>query len=169
MRITLAVLAVLVLAGCVDRSQTRYYTREPFQTGSVAWAMGTGSNSLTGSAVFKHGGGEARPCTDVPVRLVPDSAYARLRLQELFGSELAGTTTGSGFGIYGPERFDAGWLEAAKTANCGVQGSFAFDSVPDGTWYVVSTWVAWDKDGRGSTMFKRVDLKGGQAVTINLP
>jgi hypothetical protein len=169
-KIRSALLIVLAVAACSDGPPRKYYSREPFQPADVAWSMASGTNSLTGTAVFKYADNEPRPCADVPVRLVPDSPYARLRLQELYGSDLSGVSSGPGYGLYGPERVDYRWLDTAKTAHCNSQGSFSFEGVPDGVWYVVSAWGAWtDKEGRGAAMFKRVELRGGQAVTINLP
>ncbi len=168
MRIQFAVLAASLALGACDGSQPRYHTRTPFHAGDVAWATATGANSLTGAVEFRSGG-VAHPCHGVPVQLVPDSAYARLRLKELYGSDAWGISSGPNFGSHGPERYDARWLESGRSTTCS-QGRFGFEGVPDGVWYVVSSWMApGAKDAHGISLFKRVELRGGQAATINLP
>ena len=169
MKIGFALLTALAVTACADRPPLKYLTREPFSPQDVAWSTVPGANSLSGSVLFEYWNNQPRPCAEVPVRLVPDSAYARRRLQELYGSDAAGVSSGPGYGGYGPEKFDFRWLESGKTADCN-QGSYSFEGVADGTWYVVSSWMMpGDKDGRGVSMFKRVELRGGHAVQLNLP
>ncbi len=165
--------AALALVACADERPTpRIHTRQAFNPDVVAWSKAVGPNSVSGTAMFTTVAGDSRPCANIPVRLVPDSQYARQRFLEHYGSDVAGRTSGPDFNAYGPEKFDNVYLDMGKTASCNPQGSFTFDGVADGTWYVVSTMV-WPGSSashtQGRSMFKRVEVRGGQAVAVTLP
>lgn len=170
MKFKLVLLAVLtmVLAAC-STTAPRYYSRTPFWTDDVAASGKPGANTLTGSATFALSGNQMQPCGPIPVRLVPDSRYARQRFMELYGSDVSGAASGIGFNQYGPETGDYRWLDSGAQTSC-ANGNFSFQNVSDGTWYVVTTWVdSSNPKARSYSMFKRVVLAGGQPAQVTLP
>lgn len=171
MKILLGAIAVLALTACSE-TNPRYHSRPVFDVDDVAWSTAPGRNSVRGTAVHKTLARSSRTCASLPVRLVPDSSYARLRFHELYGSEEAGESTGPNFNAYGPERSDPRYLNVARVANCDSQGNFSFEGIPDGTWYVLSTDNSRSQHGAnppGSALFKRIQLKDGQAADVTLP
>jgi hypothetical protein len=161
--------STLALTACETRNP-RYLSRASFWQTEVAWSAQPGANSLTGTAMLPLSNTQQVRCGAIPIRLVPDSTYARQRFAELYGSDVAGTATGIGYTEWGPEKGDWTWLEAGKKTTCGPDGSFTFTGAADGTWYVVATWVdSSDPKARSVSTFKRVDLRGGQQATVSLP
>lgn len=171
MKIFLGVIAVLVLAACSE-TLPRYHSRSVFDVDDVAWSTGQGGNSVRGFATHNTLTSAGRTCASLPVRLVPDSSYARLRFQELYGSEVAGVSTGPNFNAYGPEKSDPRYLNVGRVTNCDRQGNFSFEGVPDGIWFVLSVDNARSQHGAnppGSATFKRIQVKEGQTLEVTLP
>ena len=171
MKIHLGVIAVLALAACAE-TNPRYHSRSVFDVDDVAWSTGSGTNSVRGFATHNTLTNAGRTCASLPVRLVPDSSYARLRFQELYGSDVAGVSTGPNFNIYGPEKSDPRYLNVSRVSSCDSQGNFSFDGVPDGTWFILSTDNTRSQYGAnppGSAIFKRVEVRGGQTAEVTLP
>jgi hypothetical protein len=163
--------AALALSAC-SWQDTRWLPREVYNPAATSWAQAPGSNTVSGQALYTSLSGELRSCASQTVRLVPDSAYARLRFMELYGSDVAGVSNGLHFGTYGPDRSDPRYLVAARSTTCDSAGNFKFDGVANGTYYVLST-MLWSTtttvDVPGSAAFKRVTVKDGQSAEIALP
>ena len=171
MKILLGAIAILALTACSE-TNPRYHSRSVFDVDDAAWSTGPGRNSVRGFATHNTLTNAGRTCASLPVRLVPDSSYARLRFQELYGSEVAGVSTGPNFNAYGPEKSDPRYLNVARVANCDSQGNFSFEGVPDGTWYVLSVDNMRSQHGAnppGSALFKRIQVREGQTLEVTLP
>jgi len=148
------------------------YSRDVYNPADVAWSQGGGPNTVSGQALYTSLAGDTRVCANQTVRLVPDSAYARQRFLELYGSDVSGQSNGKNFGPYGPDRSDPRYLLTSRSTTCDAAGNFKFDGVANGTWYVLST-MAWSAnntaDAPGSASFKRVQVKDGQTAEVSLP
>lgn len=164
-------LCVGLLAACVRQPRTLISTT-PFNPAEMAWAKGNGTNSVSGFAVLRTVGGEARTCAALPVRLVPDSPLARERMIGLYGTTTRGTAPASARN-YDDAKTDPEYLSASRETRCDPQGNFSFEKVPNGVWYV-TTIVAWSAAPRarvleGGPMMKRIELTGNQAEKVSLP
>lgn len=170
-----AVVSIVVLAGCVKQAPQLVNTQQ-FDFEEVAWAVKDGSNTVTGFAVLRTVGGEARTCAGLEARLTPDSSYARERMTTLYGSTSQGTlaaNTIAGGKSYDPAKTNSSYVSSSRSTRCDGQGHFTFDRVPDGIWYATAivVWSANPRSGQyeGGTMMKRIEVRGGQTVRVTLP
>lgn len=169
-RVAALLMAVAVVSGCVQQKPLVATTQ--FDPNEVSWSKGDGTNTVTGFAVLRTVGGEARTCAALMVRLIPDSAYARERMVGIFGSTTQGTAKVTG-PRYDEAATDKAYVASVRETRCDGQGNFSFERVPNGIWYV-SAAVVWSANPRSGTlegglMMKRVDLAGGQSVKVALP
>lgn len=91
MRVITTAAALVVLAAGACQPQAPLMTSATFNPDEVAWSTKDGANTVTGFAVLRTVGGEARTCAGLQVYLMPDSAYARERLFQLYGSTEKGS------------------------------------------------------------------------------
>lgn len=160
----------LVVAGCVQQQQQVALTTT-LNHSELDWAKKDGKNTVTGFAVLRTVGGEARTCAGLPVGLSPDSAYARERMMAIYGNTVKGTRPANN-----PVKFtndDPSYRSVIRETRCDGQGGFSFEKVPDGTWYV-ATAVTWKANPNsplfeGGHMMQRVEVRGGQTVKVTLP
>ena len=166
----LALTAAASIAGCVQ--QQKLVATTPYNPNEMSWALGAGTNTVTGFAVLRTVGGEARTCAGLPVRLIPDSPLARERMMGLYRSTIQGTS-GAHAPRYDDQATDPNYGAHAREVRCDGQGNFTFDKVPNGVWYVAAAvvWSAAPSSGRleGGSMMKRVELKGGETLKVSLP
>lgn len=106
----------------------------------VAWSLGEGTSTVTGQAVLRTVGGEARTCAGLEARLIPDSAYARERLLFDFRSLERGLKARTQVYDFQPD--PPHFHQSIRTAICDAQGTFTFERVPAGRYYVQAL-VSW--------------------------
>lgn len=134
--------AVLVaLAGCASLPPPPTVPiAAPWSDDAVAWSRGSGTATITGQAVLRTVGGEARTCAGLEARLIPDSAYARERLSFDYRSLDRGMKSRIQTYFWSPD--PAAYSETIRTVTCDAQGTFTFEGVPAGKYYVTAL-VAW--------------------------
>lgn len=152
-----------------------FHASKAFDPAEVSWFDGQeGENVILGSASLRTKAGNTIPCPseEAGVLLIPDSGYARERMEWLFGSQEGGFIAAreelkDDF----PSRT---YEQNLRTATCDHQGNFAFGNLPDGTYFLTAT-VGWRKiatDGsahwEGGGLMRRVQVSGGQRVQIKL-
>jgi hypothetical protein len=168
---SLVAAAAVSLAGC--GSLPSGLSGTSFDPQEVAWAAKPGKNTLRGRAVMRPPGGEMRTCAGASVAAVPDSAYARQRMNSLYGSVERGMNDLSYGAARTIEPADPGFAKAARVSTCDIHGGFAFRGLADGTWYVTTS-VVWRTKGNdpksqaGAALMQRVTLQGGQTVSVML-
>jgi hypothetical protein len=162
------VAGVLGLAGCA----TPVKLMTTFDPSEVTWAQGSGTNAIRGSAVLRTVGGDTRTCAALPVMVIPDSGYARERINAIYGNLIRGYNPSFGGR---PQTFtenDPRYLETGRRGTCDAQGAFAFSDLPDGTYFVVTA-VIWKTSpdsfiSQGGVLMQRVILAGGRAEMMVL-
>ena len=162
------VLIVAVVSGCAQFAPQETALSTPIAPSEVDWARGTGTNSVSGTAVMKAAG-TSHTCAGQSAILIPDTPYARARMTAIFGNATKGTRAAS----LGPAKFerdDPLYVSTLRTTRCDASGSFSFPRVPDGVWYVTTT-VKWQGAAQveGGSMMQRVDVRGGRLVKVSLP
>ncbi|MBC7779207.1 MAG: hypothetical protein H7125_03795 [Proteobacteria bacterium] len=157
------------MAGCATTGPS--LSTPSFRADEVAWAKGPGKNTIRGSAILRTNGGETRTCAGAAVAVIPDSAFTRDRMQNLYG----GSERGVNDLAYGAARkVDPAPPEYARTVRqttCDIKGNFLIEGVPDGTWYVTTavTWFARGNDPLtqvGTAFMRRIAVSGATTVTI---
>mgnify|MGYP000266974354 CR=1 FL=1 len=122
-----------------------------------------------GLAVMKAANGESHSCAGQSANLIPDSDYARARMEAIFGSTDRGMRAASR-GAVKFERDDPLYVSSLRTTRCDAQGSFSFAQVPDGIWYATTS-IKWQGTSQveGGSVMRRVDVRGGRLVKVVLP
>jgi hypothetical protein len=155
----------LVVAGCAQLGIQEPALSRGIQASEVEWARKTGRNTVSGVASQKVGN-TVHTCAGQSANLIPDTAYARARLERIFGSTVRGQRAAS----LGPVKFpsdDPLYVSTMRTTRCDASGSFSFTRVPDGVWYATTS-VKWGQN-EGGSMMQRVDVSGGRLVKVTLP
>ena len=142
-----------------------------FDPNEVEWAGKDGGNTVTGFAVLRTVGGEARTCAGLEVRIVPDSTHARERIQTIYGNLEKGSKPWAYAQKFATT--DTTYVAASRSTRCDGQGNFSFERVPSGTWYVIAS-VIWQANPRsgiyeGGLMMKRIVLQGNTTMKVVLP
>jgi opacity protein-like surface antigen len=164
-----AAAAAILLAGCAATPQ-----QASFDPAAVAWSTQAGKNTLAGVARVQMADGKTRSCAKQPVRLAPDSGYARERMQALYGNTEAGYVDAqeaqrvreqAGLNV------DQAYEQSLKTAACNSKGRFVFKNLPDGTYYVMAPVVWRNKHASqndGGYFMQRVTIGGGETLRVTM-
>ncbi|MBY8823338.1 hypothetical protein [Sphingomonas colocasiae] len=108
----------------------------PFKSADVSWATVKGRGVLTGSAIDRIDGTETN-CADMPVNLVPRSAYADARMKAIYGTIEAGSKPNAEIPTL-PSNPD--YQASQLKVNCDRDGRFKFSGLAAGTYYL-STFI----------------------------
>lgn len=161
----LALAAASAVGGCAQLGLQEPALSRGIAPSEVEWARKTGRNTVSGVASLKAGN-TVHTCAGQSANLIPDTPYARARLERIFGS----TTRGQRAASLGPVKFasdDPLYVSSLRTTRCDASGSFSFPRVPDGVWYATTS-VKWGQN-EGGSMMQRVDVSGGRLVKVTLP
>jgi hypothetical protein len=163
---------VIALAACETTYEPPPRARSGFDPGDVAWARQRGDNTIVGTAQLRAGDGVSRSCAALSVRLAPDSSYTRDRVERLYGDADSAFVTAT---EAKQARAEAGgevakaYEKSLKAARCDAHGRFAFENLPDGTYYVMAPVVWKGKLGEvseGGFFMQRVTVEGGETVRL---
>ncbi|WP_421997939.1 hypothetical protein [Reyranella sp.] len=163
--------SLLAVAGCAQ-FEAMVPQKDPLSTpmtpAEVDWSRKSGASTVSGSAIVKSGG-ETHTCAGQSAILIPDTPYAQARMTAIFGNSSRGRRAAS-LGPVKFERDDPLYVSTLRTTRCDAGGSFSFQRIPDGTWYVTTT-VKWQDGSKaeGGSMMRRVDVNGGRLVKVSLP
>ena len=159
-----SILALTIVGGCASKSVS---LTARFDADAAKRQLIEGTNIVRGSGLVRQAGGGVVTCAGNPVFLMPVTSTAREWATHLYGSPQAGYRSAGGPGVMfdGAEEF----MSAVRTANCDAQGSFRFDHVANGEFYVF-TRIVWRVGGemQGGSVMRSVSLKGGSSVEVVL-
>ena len=117
-----------------------------------------------------EGGGLGMGRTDA-LFSVRGQANVLSRMTAIFGNATKGMRAAS----LGPAKFDRDdplYVSTLRTTRCDSSGSFSFQRIPDGGWYVTTS-VKWQGAGasqaEGGSVMQRVDVHGAKLVKVSLP
>ena len=165
-----ASLAAVVLTGCATASPPP----AAFDPSAVAWSTQVGANTLAGVARLETIDGKVRTCAKLPVRLAPDSPYARERIQRLYGDGDMGYVSAREADrarMQAGPKVDEAYEMSLKTAVCDARGRFVFKYLADGTYYLLAP-VVWKrkhaKENEGGFFMQRVTIGGGEGLRVTL-
>lgn len=134
----------------------------PFDAEAAQRQLVDGPNSIKGSALLRQAGGGVVTCAGGVVYLMPVTEAAKEWARYVYGSPSGGFryATMPTLTFKGRDNLFA----ATKSVTCDAQGTFRFEHVADGDFYVFTriTWLA----GRvqGGSIMRPVKLSGGQTV-----
>jgi hypothetical protein len=159
------VLVASLLFGCAAPRRQIALTNS-FNAADVAWAKGTGTGKIIGSAVIQTVGGVPRNCAGRVVDLFPVSMYSSERFGNIYGNTNKGYINGVGPLM----EQNADYLATSRKATCDAQGAFEFDELPDGE-YFLTTIVAWQATQyrtEGGALMLRVKSESGKTKKVVL-
>lgn len=132
-----------------------------------------GQGGISGNALLRTVGGDAKTCAGFPVQLMPDTPYVRERMTHIYGN------AERGYGAPGRQFSPPNshyQTEAGQRATCDAQGNFEFSNIEDGSYYLVSI-VYWGVptggqfstiSQQGGSLMQRVTVSGGRTVRVVL-
>ena len=133
--------------------------RVDFDPTTVAWSLERGGSRISGQGFLGTRGGNIKTCAGNEVFLIPDSPYAKFRMQVFYGGLERGFL-GSRRSFAQREHPDPDYVKTSRKAVCDADGRFTFSRLPAGRYYVVTT-VVWEAaTGWGG----RPELQGGDIM-----
>ena len=129
-----------------------------------------GGNAIRGSALIRQQGGGVVTCAGREVRLIPATAYARERMNLLYGSTTQGYNPAFMGRNLGEQAQNKEYLDATRRTTCDAQGFFRFDNVADGDYFVATAIVCQVRPyvSEGGALMHAVTLSGKEAKEIVL-
>lgn len=156
-KLILALAIAAVLGGCATQPQTRIVQlNAEFDETAARELIEKGENTLTGYAYVNRGDGGFVTCAGELVELVPATDYAAERMSHIYGPDEAGASSSGQF-VFEPDPRE--YAIVRRATNCDDQGTFKFEGVADGTFYVI-TGVWWQEADRllGANLMRRVRI-----------
>ena len=165
-RLALLCVCALVLSGCIMQPKTvaTVATVGAFDPEEVSFIHEDGPNTIEGQAFLRQRGGGVVTCAGNTVYLFPAGAYARERVQNIYG-----TVARPARARAVPDTPDPRYLAFLRETRCDAQGDFSFDRLADGR-YFVGTRIVWLAGNRtqGGPVMAPVEVSGGQTVEVIL-
>jgi hypothetical protein len=154
-------------AGTARYNSTTVPLLKPFDQDQALRQLRDGTNTLSGTALLLNRFGGASTCAGQQVALIPATAYADERMAVLYGPGREGVAWPP-VPRFEPESL--AYEAAARTGVCGPGGTFRFENVADGAFYVVAIvrWQPYPGSDRRASLAQRVDVKGGKPQSIEL-
>jgi hypothetical protein len=164
-KILLTVCIILAITGCALPQVPTIPISAIFDVAAAKAQLVDGTNTIRGSGFMRQKGGGVVTCAGQPVYLVPATSYATERVRLLYGSTEKGVNSGSRNYRFNPDPPE--YRSLTKTSRCDSQGSFVFERVADGDFYI-NTLVFWQvgSSAQGGQLMQRVTVTGGQSVSL---
>ncbi len=138
---------------------------QPFDADEARRLVGQGSHSLSGTAAMKLVDGKNYFCSNTYVFLIPATAYAAERMQHLFGDPTGGFRRSERVLRFRPDTPE--YVHLQRSTLCSPTGSFKFDGVPAGDFYVVALVdVFIGSQNHGGQVMQRVQVSKDTALSI---
>jgi hypothetical protein len=140
-----------------------YETTSIYNPEEVSWFNQEGYGTIVGNAFIRKQDGGIVSCAGQPVLLFPSGSYADERIEYLYQSLESGHNNTRNI-----DKADPKYAENGSQTVCDVDGRFKFQSLPAGSYYVIST-VWWgDPIQGGAQMMKRVSIIGDETKEITI-
>ena len=181
-----ATAALAALAGCatVEPQRPQYPIARPAEPPpppppptpieEFAWSRQPGANVILARVAYRPRVGERWSCSGQSVALTPETSYSRDRIAALYGSnqsaiqtvaQVRARNTAVGAGL--------DYAAFVRSTTCDAQDRFAFQELPDGSWFVIvrvrPVSAAGAPTGDGVVVMQRVEVRGGVTRQIDLP
>jgi hypothetical protein len=151
-------LLTAALTGCAIRPPVKMQTA--FDAEEHRPYAQTGANTIKGQGFLRQQGGGVVTCAGSTVLLMPATSFFR----EFINHYRSGRNPElGGVGV------DPGLRAMIKQSQCDAQGNFAFSSLPDGRWFVV-TEVKWTVRyaQQGGALMQELSVANGETAQVLL-
>ena len=161
----LYLLSIFVVTSCAPQS---YVLKNEFDANQAMKAIEKGNNSISGEAFLRQNGGGVVTCAGYEVSLVPETLYARERMEIIYGNAIKGYNPVYHRVIISPD--NPQYHTTLHKKICSSTGHFEFNDVKDGNYFLTAL-VVWDAPNagkQGGSLMERVSVKGGEKREITL-
>ncbi len=153
-------LMAALLTGCVSSLHGQTLT-ETFNPKTAAFINESGPARISGQAFVRQGSGKLHRAIGTDVRLIPRNAYADERIAAIYGDDKQQRWAG-----HVPDA-DPRYLGLMRTTIASSSGSFSFDNVADGEYYIIAmVFRPGEYRGHEYPIMERVTVKGGKNVKV---
>lgn len=158
----------IVLSGCVMMQPRIAHLNTTLDVNEMEKALSPGNNKIIGSALFRQNGGGVVSCAGDQISLDPVMDYSSERIKDIYGSDQSGyLLIGMPQVKFQPDNPE--YSKLTRVTTCDAQGTFEFDSVKDGEYYLTTaiTWMA-GYSPQGGLLMQRVKVIGGETKRVVL-
>lgn len=158
---------LISLAGCQTQQIQITPLVNQFNVSEAQYINVSGNNSIHAQAFLRTNGGSVVTCAGYEVQLIPATKYAGERLSHIYGSgNYANTHRISSVKFQNTE---SDYLKYRKVTTCDAQGSFSFEGLADGNYYVIAL-VLWKvgNANQGGGLMHDFFVKGGEKINLVL-
>ena len=135
-----------------------------FRPADFAWSVERGSAAIHGAVAY----GRGFNCVGQPVVLVPEAAYSRWRIVQLYGSADHADLPVAEVRSRQANRPSDDYQSYSKHTTCDGQGHFTFQGLPSGAWYVIAIATPTGGQGQAMVLMQRVETRPGPAKSVVL-
>lgn len=165
MKILLATLLVALLSACMGREVK---IEGSFDPKAAAFIHTQGEGRIDGHAFLKKPNGYVMHAAGETVWLIPATAYAKERMQRLYGNAKFMPANG----MNRADQTDPKFYEFTRKTKAESNGRFSFDKVAPGEYFIVTT-VTWkdnehDVFSKGGAVYETVTVTGREEKIIRV-
>lgn len=132
-----------------------------FDTEEAAFIHASGRAKISGQAFVRLNSGKVLRAVGTDITLIPRTAYADERMAAIYGDSKQ-----LGWGVNIPDP-DPLYVQHMRTTVASSGGSFSFDDVADGEYYVVAMiHLPHEYSTVELPIYERVSVKGGENVRV---
>lgn len=134
-----------------------------FNSGDFDWSARAGTAAIVGRVTYRREG-QSFDCTG-SVALTPDTPYTRARFMTLYGSTTQAAIPEAVVRARTVPDPNADYRSFVRSQTC-QNGSFRFDGLPDGSWFLITPVSA--GGGDRIVLMRRVETRAGRVANITL-
>lgn len=159
--------SLFVAAFVITACTTPYIMQSRFDMAQAQKALENGNNTISGEAFMRKNGGDVVTCAGYDVKLIPDTPYARERMNVEYGNFFKGYKSYYRNITFSPD--DPQYYMAMRQETCSSTGHFKFNNVKSGEYFIVAK-VVWyvSETIQGGSLMQRVIVEGGENKEVIL-
>ena len=157
---------LLLTFGCAPKVRT-VYLKNTFDNEAANAALQPGPNRIVGNAFLTLQNGGVMTCAGKKIVLIPDTAYSREVLLDLYSNINSGYRDVKSLErtVYVP--WDKEYERLRTTSYCDAMGNFEFDQLSDGDYFIITS-IIWPGpfELEGGGLLERVSVSGGESKRV---
>lgn len=163
MRKSLLCISFILLSACAKT----YELHNSFDISKAQIVLEKGDNTIKGEAFMRQRGGGIVTCAGSDVELIPYTEYAGERIRIIYNGLATGFSPWGNKITFIPDIQD--YYHYSKTQTCSANGSFTFNNIKDGNYFITSCVQWWAGDHpQGGCLMKNITVKGGETMEVIL-
>lgn len=166
-RLILSISALLLVSACATMQEPSSQAAT-FRAADFSWSSAAGRGRVDGQLVYRADG-KAYSCTSSGVVLTPQTPWTKQRMETLYKSSSHAVVPAADARARTPTGKTGDYSAFVKHADCNAQGHFAFEGLPNGTWFAITVAkpVA-PATGPDMAIMQRIEIHDGGTVSVKL-